>query len=328
MRCLYFDCGTTNMRGYDLRDGRICAAESLTAGSRDSSRAGSPQPMLQALSELYARLLTAEDPPPDGIYLSGMAGSKYGLLDVAHLELPVTREKLREGIAYFYDETVFHHRVGIIPGLRTPVKGTLTFFEQVARVHNLRGEETEAFGVLRAMGDPSGKVTLILPGSHTQVLFFENGEIRDLLSLITGELFSAIRSGTVLSGSVSDIGEMDARGREMVSVGYRSLLREGFNRALYILHASNLFGEQSGRDRACALNGIVEGSAVNAILSRVDFSDPGRIVVAGGRKLCEIYKTVFDAAEAERGAFPFAVETVAADQGMPFSVLGFLSLTE
>lgn len=314
------------MRGYDIRGGRVYAKKSLAVGSRDSSRAGSPEPMLQGLSQLRAQLLQEDTAgPPDNVILSGMVGSKYGLFDVPHIELPVTRELLREKITYAVDETVFHCRVGVIPGLRTSIPDARSSFESIAQIHNLRGEETEALGVFRAMGNPAGSVVMILPGSHTQVLFWENGIIVGILSLITGELYNAVKNSTVLSSSISESVCIDERGKEMAAEGYRLLQEYGYNRALYVLHASNLFGGMSAQDRACALNGIIEGSAADAIFARLDGMAPGRVAVAGGGKLCAVYEAVFSAAEARWGQ-QFTLEVLHADAEMPFSVQGFLSL--
>ena len=65
----------------------------------------------------------------------------------------------------------------------------------------MRGEETQVFGVLAAMG---GSGLACLPGSHSKWARVEDGRIVGFTTHMTGEAFAALRGHTILGRMMRD----------------------------------------------------------------------------------------------------------------------------
>lgn len=253
---LYYDSGTSNTRAYLLdRDFQVRYTVKKAVGSKDSAIAGSNRVLIEGLWELYNSVLSAnalEEGDISAIYASGMITCAYGLKEVPHLALPLTVEELAGGLVPFWEGTLFHREIVLVPGLKT-VHDDITF------VNNMRGEEIEIVGALdelQSMGAPHD-LALILPGSHTHVTCLQGEQITGIISNFTGELFHAIQTETILSPVLQWDGSPPDRA--MVLKGYENLEKFGFNRALYICRAMDAFGEGTPAQRFSYGEGVILG---------------------------------------------------------------------
>ena len=85
-------------------------------------------------------------------------------------------------------------QVKLVPGLSAA--------DEAGVAEVMRGEETQVFGVLEAMG---GSGLACLPGTHSKWVRVEGGRIIGFTTHMTGEAFGALRGHTIL-------GTHDARG--------------------------------------------------------------------------------------------------------------------
>lgn len=81
----------------------------------------------------------------------------------------------------------------------------------------MRGEEMQAVG-LSAHLEEFGSAILVLPGTHSKHIHFEEGAYTSLKNFMTGELFEVLTTHSILSNSVS-AGPWDQRAREAFSQG-------------------------------------------------------------------------------------------------------------
>lgn len=257
----WFDCGTTNTRLYLIDDsGRhlFCGAKAI--GSRNVAIAGTREVLSLAMAELYRQTLERFAIAPEAvrrIYASGMVTSAYGLKEVPHLTAPVSAQTLCAGITELYIQAL-ERKVYLIPGVRTCT-------EDWRDAGNVRGEETEVFGAAAAL-EERGRCSdgiYVLPGSHTQILCLQNGQIEDICSLFTGELFHALREETILSGTLKHT--PDHVEPEFLRMGCSDGNALGINRALYLCHSNQVFDRFTPAQRYSYAEGVLHSGVVQAL---------------------------------------------------------------
>lgn len=324
MYYVYFDSGTTNTRVYLLEDHKILEHKSAQIGSRDSALRNDPTILVRELKRLYDALLAHAglcDGDVSDLYFSGMISCPSGMVEIEHLSTPVDRPGLKNAVVSYDEPHFFRRTVRIIPGVKTLPQGSSATLETVERVNNMRGEETEIFGILhRCPRLAHGRAIVILPGSHTQAVFLQDGVIVDMSSNITGELYNAIVCETILSSSLTGAGA-ERIDPQLVRKGYANLHIYGFNRALYIVRSMMLFTDASLEQRRSYMEGVLNGGVIDAILN-VTCGAPAQIAVAGPHSQYEVYRAL--------GSLfgQFEIVEVPHIKDLPFAVEGLFSLLE
>ncbi|MGE4484387.1 MAG: 2-dehydro-3-deoxygalactonokinase [Oscillospiraceae bacterium] len=253
---VYYDSGTTNSRIY-LLDGafNVLFTAKRPIGSRNSAMEGSNMVVIRALRELYDEMLQKSGIDEDEIgeiYGSGMLTSPYGLHEIPHLTLPVTVKDFAENVYPHFEDKLLHRTINLVPGMKT-------VSEDIAYVNNMRGEEIEILGTLDDLekATKSRNIALILPGSHTHVVNVMNGDLKGIISNLTGEVFHALKTETIMAPILSkkDVTLIP----EQVKKGVDNLLKFGFSRAIYICHAMRLFNVGTEDDRFSYAEGAISG---------------------------------------------------------------------
>lgn len=343
---VYYDAGTTNTRGYLLkREGEslvplldrlgVLVSASRKVGSKDVAAAGDNQVLLSALWEIYGELLrkcpggTPEEGQVEGVYASGMITSSSGLREIPHLPAPVGLRQIREGMVAVEEPSYFGEIV-LIPGIRTAA-GLPLSRQEAALAGNMRGEELEIFGLLESPGIPAQwrerPIAVALPGSHTHIAYLEGGQVKDIFSTFSGELYHAVTSQTILS-SLNALypgrrPQMPPLVPEMVWDGYSQLEEWGFNRALYIARSYQLFTDD-GRDAArifSYLEGVVNGGVVQGYLRwlRKRGYAPRALLMAGRSRMSDVMRILMAKAAPEQFA-------AAPEHPLPLALAGFIQL--
>jgi len=180
---IVIDWGTTNLRAYLCdRDGRILSVKSSQRGIKSLSRADYPA----VLGELLAAEPFAGDIGP--VFISGMAGSRNGWIEVPYFALPAGLDALRQGLLPLPEPFSGY----IIPGARV--------LKQDGSSDVMRGEEIQIYGALRQLGLTDA--LLCLPGTHSKWVQASKGEITDFSTFMTGDVFQALGQ-TILGCSVA-----------------------------------------------------------------------------------------------------------------------------
>lgn len=119
------------------------------------------------------------------IILSGMASSSIGIKLIPYNSIPFSLTSGQLMHAWLDPMTGFSNRVLILSGLSVA--------DDV-----MRGEEVQALGWYLSAG-MSGKLTLLLPGTHSKHIFIENGRILAFKTYLTGELFQVLLEHSILN---------------------------------------------------------------------------------------------------------------------------------
>ena len=241
------------------------------------------EPAAAALRPLVAGWRDAHGSLP--IVLCGMAGSRNGWRETPYLPCPADLRALGGAALRFEADGA---QVAIAPGLSCT--------SRLGAPEVMRGEETQIAGALALHPQlGTGRHLLCLPGTHTKWAYVEDGQVRDFLTALTGELFALLRDGSTLTRAARS-------GVEGEAVGTAAPAHDGFDRGLEaaaalggasLLHA--LFAVRSrqlleGRSPDWALSylsGLMIGADVRGALPL--FGGSGEVVLIADGALNERY---------------------------------------
>ncbi len=122
------------------------------------------------------------------ILMSGMVGSLNGWLETKYLACNVNLDELSQNLVQIPN---IKEEIYIVPGVKTLKNGLVDL---------MRGEEIQIFGTLQHLKVKDA--VLILPGTHCKWAQVENENIVDFKTNMTGEVFSALSTNTILAKSI------------------------------------------------------------------------------------------------------------------------------
>jgi 2-dehydro-3-deoxygalactonokinase len=280
------DWGTTSFRAFRIaRDGAIRDRRTALRG------------LLNVPDNRFADTLREEVGPwlaagEDHVLLSGMIGSRQGWMEAPYLPCPAGAAEVGAGLmAIEFD----WGQVRVVPGL------SATDEAGVAEV--MRGEETQVFGVLAAMG---GSGLACLPGTHSKWVRVEDGRIVGFTTHMTGEAFGALRGHTILGRMMR---EGPADGAPFDAGVSRSGEPGGLLHHIFGARSLVLAGELAETDAAAYLSGILIGHEVRAALA----GRHGEVVhIIGAPELTMLYARAISA----QGGYPERHDGEAAARGL------------
>lgn len=260
-RLIGVDWGTTSLRCYAVADdGTILARHESQNGIlsvRDGNFAG-------VLARALAALEVAIGEAP--VALSGMIGSRQGWFEAPYVHCPASRADIAAHLSRL--ETPLEQAVFLIPGLDTRSGDGIPDV--------IRGEETQIFGALAALGVDDG--LFVLPGTHSKWVTVTGGKIQSFQTFMTGEVFTALKDHTILGRLISDQDADDS----YFETGVGASASEGppgrLLHQLFSARTLGLFDQLPGHGVAAYLSGLLIGSEVKAVAQS---SDQPIYVIAG-----------------------------------------------
>jgi 2-dehydro-3-deoxygalactonokinase len=280
------DWGTTSFRAFRMaRDGTV----------RD--RRVGPRGIVNVPDNRFADTLREEVGPwlaagEDHVLLSGMIGSRQGWKEAPYLSCPAGAPEIAGALVEIEFDWA---QVKLVPGLFA------TDDAGVAEV--MRGEETQVFGVLDAMG---GSGRACLPGTHSKWVRVEDGRIVGFATHMTGETFGALRGHTILGRMMR---EGPANGAPFDAGVRRAADPGGLLHHIFGARAEVLAGRLAETDAATYLSGILIGHEVRAAMAE----QRGEVVhVIGAPDLTALYARAISA----HGGFPERHDGEAAARGL------------
>ncbi|SPU53324.1 2-keto-3-deoxy-galactonokinase [Brevundimonas vesicularis] len=208
------------------------------------------------------------------VLVSGMAGARGRWREMAYLPCPAGVADLASAVASPDDAP----HVSIVPGVAV--------FEDGRLQDLIRGEETQVFGL-----DAPDDAVVVGPGTHSKWIRTADGRITDFRTFMTGELFAAIRKGTILGAEMGESGVDD----EAFAAGVERSLRDpAVTAALFSVRVEGLAGRLSPASSADYLSGLLIGAEVAA---QAD-ANARPVILIGAEALSRRY-----AAALEQGGF-------------------------
>ena len=280
------DWGTTSFRAFRIaKDGTIRDRRTALRG------------LLNVPDNRFADTLREEVGPwlaagEDHVLLSGMIGSRQGWKEAPYLPCPAGAPEVAAAlVAIEFD----WGQVKLVRGLSA--------VDDAGVAEVMRGEETQVFGVLGAMG---GSGLACLPGTHSKWVRIEGGRIVGFTTHMTGEAFGVLRGHTILGRMMregpADGAPFDAGVRRCGDPG--GLLHHIFGARSLVLA-----GQLAETDAAAYLSGILIGHEVRAALA----GRTGEVVhVIGTPELTMLYARAISA----YGGYPERHDGEAAARGL------------
>ncbi|MCB9993839.1 MAG: 2-dehydro-3-deoxygalactonokinase [Hyphomicrobiaceae bacterium] len=266
------DWGTSNVRAWSFgADGAILASAALPKGMAMLASPDYPG----VLSELLTLLRFNAAAQDFEVLVCGMAGARAGWHEAGYLDVPADLAPLGRS-AVRIPSSPDLPRVDILPGVAVRTPGA----EDV-----MRGEETQLLGLLRL--HPGFEGTACLPGTHSKWANISGGRLTGFATAMTGELFEALSTHTVLRHSmpVELIGEDTEAG---IADGLAAGLErpEALLHQLFVTRAATLVAGKSQHWASGYLSGLLVGTEV-ATLAPANHEAP--IAVIGAPRLQRLY---------------------------------------
>ena len=283
-RLIVIDWGTSNFRAFlvDAASGEVLDSRRSASGLRALSQSEFPHYCASQTDDwrngggagAEGAASGAETVP---IYLAGMVGSARGWFEAPQLELPATAADLADNVV----AAPGLDNVWIVPGVKqvTP-----------EHVDVMRGEEVQAFGALALAGIDSGDCCL--PGTHSKWARLDGGRMTEFTTVMTGELYHAVRFHTLPGEPARDEAPFDESAFRLgVS---RAGCPGGVMHALFEARSRHLYAGLKAEQVGSFLSGVLIGEEVHAMRQARPGLDTVRLV--GADSLRESYTIALEAA--------------------------------
>ncbi|AQR62340.1 2-dehydro-3-deoxygalactonokinase [Brevundimonas sp. LM2] len=232
------DWGTSNLRVMRIAPGgAVLATRSDPRGAGGLEAGAFPGVLAETAGEWL------EDGLP--VLACGMAGARAKWREMPYLPTPATVGDLAHGLASPPDRP----DVRIVPGLKALRDGQM--------VDVMRGEETQVMGLDLEPGDHR----IVAPGTHSKWIAARCGQLLSYRTFMTGELFAAIRKGTILGAGMGEPG-VDAAA--FVTGVRRALTDPALMATLFSVRVEALADRLSSESAADYLSGLLIGTEVSA----------------------------------------------------------------
>jgi 2-dehydro-3-deoxygalactonokinase len=289
MHYLSCDWGTSNFRlrlvenetgaGREVRSDE--GASKLAEGGGDRAERFRTT-LARALKELQA-------PAHLPILISGMASSSIGWKELPYARLPFALDG-RHAVWERLDDRVY-----LFSGLRSDTE-------------MLRGEETQALGLVTALGaDLPDRAAFILPGTHSKHLQVEGGQITSVRTFMTGELFDLLARRSVLRHSTDPEAPFE---RAAFLKGVTEARRQPLTSALFRVRTRQVLDRCGAASNTAFLSGLLIGAELAALAGAGEPNVP--LVVAAQEPLLQAYAAAAEAMGLGSGLRTFASEPLSA----------------
>lgn len=324
------DGGTTNTRvriwNRTASDFLLAGEAAAEVGVRNTAIDGNNQKLLTTVDCLLTEAATEAGIKPENLSLvlaSGMLTSDLGLTEVPHIAAPAGVDTLAAAMVPRKIEGLSPREIWFIPGMKNLADEAITA-ETIVHMDMMRGEETEAVGMLELyasaslMHDPvhPGKerseanrkceaegagemgarpsaepLVLVLPGSHNKYIAVdEKGVIRGSLTTLAGELLRSLTLDSILAGTVERrFVEMFEAGAFLRGVAWgRSM---GLGHGAFLCRICGLFDGYTPVQAQNYLLGLLLADDVRTLQQDPLFSgcQQARFIVAGRNVLQQAY---------------------------------------
>ena len=206
------------------------------------------------------------------ILISGMASSNLGLKELPYAQMPF----LQTGAGLEWKRIATQNGLNLL--LISGVKSENGM---------MRGEETQAIGLAPHLSALDRGI-LILPGTHSKHLVFEDQEFTGMKNFMTGEVFEVMSRHSILSNSVSSASWSPDREKVFVE-GLEQGLEGCLTSTLFSIRADHVLKNTSKEDNYFRLSGMVIGDELACLKGY-----KGMVVLAAPDPMFTLYRTALD----------------------------------
>lgn len=270
------DWGTTHRRAYALDGTGHCLAEHADTDGALACKGRFPDALAASLQALSAA--------PQQVLMAGMVGSALGWQEVPYVNGDVALTDLAKHLAEV-PASPGGPRQWIVPGYC--VRDTH------GQPDVMRGEETQLLGAV-TLGHASG--WFVLPGTHSKWVQLQDGQVRQLRTYMTGELFNLLsQHGTLTAAMGADAPNWNAAA---FAEGVNAVAHGALSRALFGTRARVVTGDMPPSQTQAYLSGLLIGTELHDVLRSGGLSGPSGdatpFKLIGSPELATHYQTAAD----------------------------------
>ena len=259
------DWGTSNRRAYVL--------DAQGALVRQHSDACGILAMQGAFENSLRELLHTLQVPRANVLMSGMVGSRNGWREAPYLSVEQPIAQLHEAMMPV-DTTLPHVRCRIVPGYQ--------FIDASGTPDVMRGEETQILGA-QALGAPDG--WFLLPGTHSKWVRVRNDKVAEIVTFMTGELFSLLSE----HGTLASLMHAEQVSSAAFEAGLHAAQQGGFTHAAFGCRALVVTDGMPAAHAASYLSGLLIGAELADMRRKAGRSARGPVQIIGSPALAASY---------------------------------------
>ena len=190
------------------------------------------------------------------IIMCGMIGSAQGWYEAGYLSGQIGVDELSSGMVKVPDTQL---NVMIVPGIRGV---------SVAGLNDVvRGEETLLAGWLQQPTD--SEAVFCLPGTHSKWIVAREGQVNQLTTFMTGELFELMRTRSILAPLIDSQAVADSKSDIFCKGLTLAQSAAGLLHQMFAIRAGALTGQFAKSDILTLLSGVLVGAECLAVKSLV-----------------------------------------------------------
>ena len=264
------DWGTTNARAMRFAaDGSVAEIRERPLGILRGPGGDFPAAFAELAGDWRA------EAPAAPVLMCGMIGSRQGWREASYATLPADAAALARALLPMPE-------IGgwIVPGISG---------ESLAGAPDvIRGEETQALGVLAVLGTDTA--CLCMPGSHSKWVELRQGRLTRFATFMTGEAFAALRDHTILARMIEDAPHDPAAFAAGLA---RSAAPGGLLHHLFTVRTDGLFARLTPASAASFLSGLMLGNEMRDATAAFPAAE---VVLVGSQALAAPYRAALEAA--------------------------------
>ena len=190
------------------------------------------------------------------VIMCGMIGSAQGWYEAGYLSGQIGVDELSSGMVKVPDTQL---NVMIVPGIRGV---------SVAGLNDVvRGEETLLAGWLQQPTD--SEAVFCLPGTHSKWIVAREGQVNQLTTFMTGELFELMRTRSILAPLIDSQAVADSKSDIFCKGLTLAQSPAGLLHQMFAIRAGALTGQFAKSDVLTLLSGVLVGAECLAVKSLV-----------------------------------------------------------
>lgn len=268
------DWGTSTFRLRWISAGRVVREHSDDTGCKklfDAWADGAAR--ANAFEDHLRTVLSKWDPPVAqmSLIISGMASSSIGWKELPYASLPLNLDGSNLHVAPLpWNGPAYVSDTFLVSGAATEIE-------------MMRGEETEAMGLINSLNSPKNRALLILPGTHSKHLRIVANQVVDIRTHMTGELYELLTKHSVLRVSVKADAAPDL---DAFDEGVACAVARGLGAALFQTRTRQVLRHRSLESNASFLSGVLIGAELDALRAS---DEDQEILIAGNDKVRNLY---------------------------------------
>lgn len=271
------DWGTTNFRAYLINEHGVC----LDSLSNNDGVLRSRDKFESIIQQHLGHWLN--DDGSITVILFGMVGSQVGWVETPYIECPVDIKNYGKHCVQL---TAFNRgNCWLVPGVKWTANDGV--------IDVMRGEELQVIGAYLLNNENEKNKSdglFCCPGTHNKWVSVNNGQINDILTVMTGEIYSLLCKHSILAHSVNETTEWNEEGfKSGLEYSQRS---GGLLNHLFSVRTSYIIGEHSQNEGSPYLSGLLIGHEIQSVITAEYYRNSEvPIMIIGSSQLCKAYST-------------------------------------